>query len=207
MSAATARPFGIKPIAYVVFVLMAILVFFGRDIQLFQAGSELRQRYAHIPWWMLAHGVFGAMALFIGPFQFAERFRRNHLSVHRLMGRLYVVGAIVSSLTAVPIAIILGPPELIPAATIQSIGWMSTTLIALYCIRTGRVAEHREWMIRSFPFAMVFLVARVLLAVPPIGGLGLLGLIVVVWSTIALAAFLPSVVIALRATLAKPARR
>ncbi len=207
MSTSVARPFAVKPIAYVLFVLAAVFVFAGRDIQLFQAGSELRQRYAHIPWWMLAHGVFGAMALFIGPFQFAERIRRDHPAVHRIMGRLYVVGAIVSSLASVPIAIILGPPELVPASVIQSFGWMSATLIALYCIRTGRVAEHREWMIRGFAFALVFLVVRMVMAIPPIGAMGLFGLIVVVWSAIALAAFLPSAALALRATLAKPARR
>jgi hypothetical protein len=28
---------------------------------------------------------------------------------------------------------------------------------AVYCARTGRVQQHREWMIRSYPFAACFL--------------------------------------------------
>jgi uncharacterized membrane protein len=186
---------------------MAIYVLVGRDLQLLDAGSALRQRYMAVPWWMLAHGFFGALALLLAPFQFSSRLRQRHIRVHRFMGRLYLLGAIVAATASVPIAIILGPPELVMAATMQATGWVLTTSMAWYCVRTGRIRQHREWMIRSYPFAMVFVIVRVILSIPAIDSLGPAAFISVVWTVIALALFVPSIVIAWQASLAsRPAR-
>ncbi len=54
-------------------------------------------------------------------------------------------------------------------------------------------------MIRSYPFAMVFVVARLLLAVPAVAGLGEVGLVSVVWSCNAAACLVPTFVINWRA--------
>jgi hypothetical protein len=43
----------------------------------------------------------------------------------------------------------------VSANCMQSFGWFVTTAVALYCIRSGNVALHRRWMIRSYLFAMV----------------------------------------------------
>jgi hypothetical protein len=112
------------------------------------------------------------------------------------MGRVYVACTAIAAPASIPIAVILGPQILIPAATIQALGWIATTATALYCIRTGRVAEHREWMLRSYPFAMVFVVVRVLVALPAIDRMGELGLALVVWPTIAVAGIVPSFLLA-----------
>jgi uncharacterized membrane protein YozB (DUF420 family) len=81
------------------------------------------------------------------------------------------------------------------AAVIQSTGWVLTTAIALYCIRNGNVQQHRQWMIRSYPFAMVFIFVRTIIAIPVIARLGELGVVSTVWSCIAAACFIPSLVI------------
>jgi uncharacterized membrane protein YozB (DUF420 family) len=70
---------------------------------------------------------------------------------------------------------------------------MSCTGIALYCIRRGNIPEHRRWMIRGYPFAMIFTVARMIIPLPPVQALGITGVEIVVWTTIALAALLPSI--------------
>jgi len=178
------------------FAAMIVFVFFNRDTALFDENSPLRQRYAVVPWWMLVHGIAGAVALFLAPFQFSQRLRRRYLKLHRIMGRVYVACVAVAAPASIPIAVILGPTILIPAATLQALGWIATTATALYCIRTGRVEQHREWMLRSYPFAMVFIVVRVLVAVPAIDRMGELGLALVVWPTIAVAGILPSFLLA-----------
>jgi hypothetical protein len=61
------------------------------------------------------------------------------------------------------------------------------------CVRRGNLAQHRRWMIRSYPFAMIFTVARVIIPIPPVYRLGSTGVEIVVWTTIALAAFLPNI--------------
>jgi uncharacterized membrane protein YdcZ (DUF606 family) len=71
----SSRAINVKHITIGLFALMAIFVFYQRDLQLLDPQSSLRQRYAAVPWWMLAHGVAGALALFIAPFQFSSRLR------------------------------------------------------------------------------------------------------------------------------------
>ena len=54
-------------------------------------------------------------------------------------------------------------------------------------------------MTRSYPFAMVFVVVRVINSIPAVGRMGEVGIATVVWSVIATACFLPSFVIAWQA--------
>ncbi|MBZ5613504.1 MAG: DUF2306 domain-containing protein [Acidobacteriia bacterium] len=181
------------------FGLMTLYVLATRDRTLLDPHSFLRQRYAAIPWLMLAHGVPGAMALFLGVFQFSSRLRQRYLQVHRVLGRIYVGCVAVSAPVAIAVAIARPIMTLTPAATIQALGWLMTTATGLYCVRTGRIQQHREWMMRSYPFAMVFVVVRAILAIPAIARMGELGIATVVWSVIATACFLPSFVIAWQA--------
>ncbi len=202
---ARARSIQARYVALAIYVLMGLVAVYHRDLQLLDPNSFLRQRYARVPWWILFHGAFGALALILGVFQFFDRLRQRHLQVHRIMGRLYVAGVAMAAPAAIPVAIILGPPALVMAAVIQASGWVLTTAIALYCVRTGRIQQHREWMMRSYPFAMVFVVVRAILAIPAIERMGELGLVSVVWSAIATACFLPSFLIGCRAVFASKA--
>ena len=191
--------FQAKHAMWIVFGLMALFVLLTRDITLLDAQSFLRQRYAAIPWLMLAHGIPGALALFLGIFQFSSRLRQRYLPVHRAMGRVYVASVAISAPVAIAVAVAVPIPTLTMGALIQSIGWLVTTGTALYCVRTGRIQQHREWMMRSYPFAAVFVVVRVILAIPAVARMGELGIATVVWSVIATACFLPSFVIAWQA--------
>ncbi|HYE24303.1 MAG TPA: DUF2306 domain-containing protein [Clostridia bacterium] len=196
------RYFSAKSTMFAVLGVMLLVTIFTRDLALLDPDSPLRQRYAAIPGWMLMHGIFGAIALFAAPFQFSNRLRQRHLKLHRITGRVYVACVAISAPTSVVVAAKLGPPELFMAAVSQSLGWIVTTATAVYCIRMGNIQQHREWMIRSYPFAAVFLVVRAILPIPPIAALGVLGLIEVVWTSIVAAAFLPSFFLAWRGLLA-----
>ncbi len=197
------KKFQSKHALWVVFGLMSLLVLFTREMTLLDPNSFLRQRYQHVPWLMIFHGVPGAIALVLGAFQFSNRLRSRYLKVHRILGRVYVACALISAPVAVMVAKALPIPYLLPASVFQSFGWISTALIALYCIRTGNVQQHREWMIRSYPFAMVFIVVRAVVMIPPIRAAGIDGLIPTVWATIAAAAFLPSFAIEWKAIMAR----
>jgi uncharacterized membrane protein len=179
-----------------VFGVMALYVLVTRDWTLLDSHSALRQRYAPIPWLMMAHGIPGALALVLGVFQFSTRLRQRFLKLHRSLGRVYVGSALISAPLAIAVAIALPIPTLVMASTIQAIGWVVTAGTAVYCARTGRIQQHREWMIRSYPFAAVFVVVRVIGTIPAIERMGLIGVATVVWTVIAVACFLPSFVIA-----------
>ena len=188
-----------KHVFFAAFGLMTLFVFYVYETPFLDSRSPVWQRVEPVKWWLLPHAVAGALALLIAPCQFSARLRRRSLRVHRVIGRLYVAGVAVAAPTAVPIAVILGPPSLVMAAAIQSCGWLLTTAVALYCVRAGDIRQHQEWMIRSYPFAMVFVVARVILAVPAVKAMGEVAFVSVVWSLIAAACFVPSLVISWRA--------
>lgn len=188
--------FKAKHALWIVFGLMTVVVIYSRDWALLDPNSDLRQRYAAIPLLMLLHGVPGALALFLGFSQFSSRLRQRYLRLHRAMGRIYVGSVAIAAPLGVVVAVALPVPTLTPAAVIQAVGWLVATATGLYCVRTGNIQQHREWMMRSYPFAMVFIVVRAILAIPAIAQTGELGLATVVWSAIATACFLPSFVIA-----------
>ena len=205
VSAPRTRPLQSKHVLFFVYGLLILVVLYTRDLALLDSASPLRQRYANIPWLMLAHGVFGTLALTLGIFQFSSRLRSRYLAVHRLFGRIYIGSTFIAAPVAVVVAIVLGDGSLIMASIIQTGGWILCTAIALYCVRNGNILQHRQWMMRGYPFAMVFVVVRAVLAIPAVQRLGEVGLVSTVWSVIALACFVPSVVIAWQATFPRKA--
>lgn len=194
-AASRRRYFQAKYALFVVYGLLMIVVWMTRDHLLLVPNSPLRQRYAPVALLVLLHGFPAAIALFLGILQFSSRLRQRHLQVHRWMGRIYVGCVAIGAPVAIVVAVKLPLPTLTLAAVIQAFGWMATTATALYCVRTGRIQQHREWMIRSYPFAMVFVVVRAIVAIPPVARMGVLGLTASVWGSIAVACFLPSFVI------------
>jgi predicted membrane protein DUF2306 len=84
------RAIQLKYVIFLLFAAMIVLVWVTRDRFLLQPGSFLRQRYSPIAPLMFLHGIPGALALFLGIFQFSSRLRRRYLQVHRVMGRIYV---------------------------------------------------------------------------------------------------------------------
>ncbi|MBZ5562357.1 MAG: DUF2306 domain-containing protein [Acidobacteriia bacterium] len=184
-----------KHVMFLVYCLLMVVVWFTRDRLLLDPHSFLRQRYAPVSWLVMLHGFPGAVALFLGVFQFSSRLRQRHLRVHRLMGRIYVGSVAVSAPLALLVSIKLPIPTLLMSTVIQASAWVLTTATALYCVRSGRIQQHREWMTRSYPFAAVFVVVRAILAIPAVARMGVLGVETTVWSVIAVACFLPSFLI------------
>jgi len=197
--------FRAKHVFFAAFGVLTLFVFYVYEVPFTDPHSPAWQRIEPVKWLMVLHGPAGALALLLAPFQFSTRLRQRSRRLHRILGRLYVVGVAVAAPIAIPIAAVLGPGALVPAATIQTCGWLLTTAVGLYCIRAGNVRQHEEWMTRSYPFAMVFVFARAILAVPAVRALGEPAFISVVWSVIALACFVPSLLIALRSMGARKA--
>lgn len=185
-----------KYVVLLVFVAMMVIVWITRDRLLLQPDSFLRQRYSPIAPLMFLHGIPGVIALFLGIFQFSNRLRARFLQVHRVMGRVYVGCVAIAAPAAVIVSIKLPVPTLAAASTIQALGWILTTGTALYCVRTGRISQHREWMMRSYPFAAVFVFVRAITVIPAVARAGAMGLVGTVWASIAVACFLPSFMIA-----------
>src|SRR5579864_203318 len=192
-----------KLIFFILFGLVTIFVTYMKNAHIFDPTSEIAQHFAPVKWYLIPHAFFGALAMLLGVFQFSNRLRARYLETHRTLGYIYVVSVFIAAPLAIPMTFRYGP-SLVAASGVQSFGWMLTTAIALYCVRHGNVAQHRRWMIRSYPFAMVFTVSRMIIPIPPIFRLGVVGIETVVWITMALAAILPNIFLDWRAITARP---
>jgi uncharacterized membrane protein len=187
-----------KLVFFAIFCVLTVFVTYMKNARIFDATSEIAQHFAPVRWYLVPHAFFGILAIVLGVFQFSNRLRARYLKVHRTFGYVYVVSVFIAAPLGVPMTMRFGP-SLVAASSMQAFGWMLTTAIALYCVRHGNVTQHRRWMIRSYPFAMVFTVARLIVPLPPVRRLGVPGIETVVWTVIALAAILPNVLLDWRA--------
>jgi len=197
-----------KLIGFAVFFAVTAFVTFMKNREILNPASEIAQHFAPGMLFLVPHAIFAGLAMVMGAFQFSNRLRAKYLKVHRVMGYIYVVGVFIGAPIAIPLAARVATPSLVAASVAQSFGWMFCTAVALYCVRSGNIKEHRRWMIRGYPFAMVFTVARLIIPIPPVLKSGFTGVEIVVWSTIVLAAFVPSIVLDWRSIVprAEPAK-
>ena len=182
-----------KLVFFVVFFALTAFVTYMKNAGIRDPASPIAQHFAPVKGFLIIHGVFGGLALVLGAFQFSNRLRARYLKIHRMLGYVYVVSVFIASPLAFPVVLKTGTMSLVAATAVQSFGWMACTAIALYCVRQGNIAQHRRWMIRGYPFAMVFTVARIIIGMPPVLSRGDPAIETVVWTCVALAAFLPGI--------------
>lgn len=178
-----------------------------KNAQILDASSPIARHFEPGMMFLIPHAIFAGAAMIMGAFQFSNRLRARYLRVHKVFGYIYVVSVFIGAPIAIPLAMRVATPSLVAASAVQAFGWMACTAIALYCIRTGNVQQHRRWMIRGYPFAMIFTVARLVIPIPPILRTGYVGIEIVVWTTIALAAFLPTIILDWRSIAPRPTPR
>jgi uncharacterized membrane protein len=108
--------------------------------------------------------VLGGLYLTLAPLQFVRRIRSRHLAYHRRTGRLLVA-----------IGLVVGATALFMGLVIPFSGWGERVIIGLFGslfliallkglahVRAGRVALHREWMIRAFAIALAVATIRLI---------------------------------------------
>ena len=109
------------------------------------------------------HVLFGPIALLTGVFQFAPKFRAKNLSLHRLLGKIYVIACILGGIAGFYIAWF----SYSWLATIGFVGlalfWLYTTTKAYLTIRKKEIAAHRVWMYRSFALTLSAVALRIYL--------------------------------------------
>jgi len=113
---------------------------------------------------LIPHTLGGVIALLAGPMQFSSRFRQRHLKLHRGLGRIYVVSVFIGALTGIALA--AGRPGM-PGTSMQAAAWIVCTTAAFITARNRQIAQHRQWMVRSYAVTFTFVSTRVLNLWPP----------------------------------------
>ena len=157
-----------KTLLFAAIGLMYVYVLYNVEGFLFNKADPEWKHIAPFQWWLLPHGMAAAFALFLGPFQFSERLRKKYIIVHKTFGYLYIAGCYVGA----PLGLYIQWTEekmgtysrTFTIGTLMDAAiWMFATTMALIMIRTKRMQQHRQWMIRSFACALIFLEVRAIL--------------------------------------------
>jgi uncharacterized membrane protein len=110
---------------------------------------------------LFVHAFSGGIALILGPFQFLAKLRSRRPTLHRWMGRVYLIAILFGGLSAFLIA-----PGMISGLVgefglvMLAILWLWTGFMAYANIRAGNVASHREWMIRNYALTFAAVTLR-----------------------------------------------
>lgn len=112
---------------------------------------------------LVAHVLFGSVAMLTSWVQVWPWLRRQHLTLHRRLGRVYVFGGVVPAgligltIGAVsPFGVVLRASNVVLATV-----WLVVTVTGYRAARRDRFAEHRRWMIRSVVLTMSVITNRV----------------------------------------------
>jgi uncharacterized membrane protein len=201
-------PFRAKTALFGFIAVMVAYVVWHNESFLVQPQHPVWQHYQPFKWWLLPHGIAGACAILLGPMQFSDRLRRRYTKLHRVLGRIYVGGALIAAPLGAYIQFFEersgGPRSFSIAATADAVLLMATTGIAFAFILSGNVQKHRQWMTRSFAVALVFVEVRV------IGGVtgwdtNPAAIETIVWTCLVFALFVADVVLQLQERRPKPA--
>jgi len=74
---------------------MTLYVLYHNERFLIEPDNPIWRHYAEIAFWLVPHAVAGTCALLLAPLQFSERLRKRYTTAHHIVGRVYVIGALV----------------------------------------------------------------------------------------------------------------
>lgn len=97
------------------------------------------------------HISFGGLALLTGWSQFSKKIRSRNLKLHRNLGKVYTLSAIISGICGVYIGF-FATGGLIASLGFISLGviWLYTTLKAYFAIRAKDISLHQGMMVYSY---------------------------------------------------------
>ena len=179
---------------YVVFTAIALAstyVLYHNERFLVDSNHPAWQHYAPFKWWLLPHGIFGAIVLLFAPLQFSDRLRKRFTRAHRIMGRMYVAGAILLAPLGAYIQYYqerMGAPRSFTIlGAVDAVMLMSVTAIAFVFAVRRKIALHRQWATRSYAVALVFIAGRFVMGITGWETLGVEIVQAIIWSCLVLA--------------------
>jgi uncharacterized membrane protein YdcZ (DUF606 family) len=182
---------------YAVFSMIAVMsgyVMYHNERFLVDSTHPVWEHYASFKWWLLPHGIFGAIVLLFAPLQFSDRLRQRFTKAHRVMGRLYVLGAFGLAPLGAYIQYYqerMGAPRSFTVlAIVDAAMLMGTTALAFLFAFKRKIALHRQWATRSYAVALVFIGGRFVLGITGWETLGVEMAQAIIWSNLALSVLL-----------------
>lgn len=157
-------------VAWFVFAFLAIgvglypLLYFFLDRKFGLLASKSDVLLADVFWntSFYGHILLGGLALLIGWVQFSKKIRNTNLQLHRTIGKIYVIAALISGVCGLIIAF-NATGGLITTLGFMSLGlvWLFTTSKAYLAIRKGDIQLHQGMMIYSYAACFAAVTLRI----------------------------------------------
>jgi hypothetical protein len=132
-------------------------------------------KYFKYKWVIIAHITAGGGSLVLGLVQFWPKLRNFNRRIHRVIGLLYLLAVLLSSMCAVILAFTTARQiNWAYAFSLQiwvSI-WISSTALAYSYALKQRFKLHKEWMVRSYIVTLAFIISGLALRLPIVQSLG-----------------------------------
>jgi uncharacterized membrane protein len=146
------------------------------------------------PWGLQTHITASGVAMILGAFQFLKPLRRKAPSLHRWIGRVYVLACTVGGLAGGVIALYsTAGPVAGWGFFMLALLWVPFTLMALRAAMQKDFTSHEIWMIRSFALTFAAVTLRLQLPIGPMltGGDFLAAYVWIAWL-----AWVPNLIVA-----------
>lgn len=202
-----------KHVVFSLIAVMSVYVLYHNERFLVDPEHPVWQHYESFKWWLLPHGVFGAIMLLLAPFQFSDRIRQRFTRSHRVIGRLYVVGVLVCAPLGAYIQYYQersgAPRSFTILGVVDAFMLIGATAFAFLFAYKRKIALHRQWATRSYSIALVFITGRFVMGVTGWEALGVEIVQAIIWSCLALSVPLADVALnwrELRSTVTAPAK-
>jgi uncharacterized membrane protein len=147
-----------------ILLLLCLIPMLGGTIRLSKVigGVALQEnaRFLASPLATFSHIIGASLFSVLGAFQFAPGFRRQHLKLHRVMGRVLFVAGLVTSVTGLYMTLHFPQVEFDNSVVYWSrlfFGTMMTFSLIYSIVRVVRYRDikgHGDWMIRAYAIGM-----------------------------------------------------
>lgn len=117
--------------------------------------------FFHNQIWVALHMAGGTLILLLGPFQFWKWFRNKFVKGHRVMGKVYLLGAGLAGFSALRISLISSCAPCRISLFLLSIFMLLSSAFAWIAIRQRNIKAHRQFMVRSYICALAFVTVRI----------------------------------------------
>lgn len=159
-----------KKVSWILLVALAIIIglypsiyfFIDRKFGLLSSKSAalLTNTFWNIGFY--THIVLGGIALLIGWTQFSSKMRLKNLTLHKQIGKVYLIAVMVSSIAGFYIGFFATGGLLSSLGFISlAIVWFSTTLNAYLHIKNKRVEQHQQMMVYSYAACFAAVTLRI----------------------------------------------
>jgi uncharacterized membrane protein len=149
----------LNKIAWIIIVLLAIGIGLYPFSFLFTSAAEgflnfKKSEFEPGSFWRMTfyiHILLGGVALLTGWSQFSKKIRAKNISLHRRLGKVYIMSILFSSIAGLYMAVLANGGIIAKLGfSGMAVAWMITTSLAYTFIRKRNIEQHRQWMIRSY---------------------------------------------------------